>query len=55
MTGIGGCLAAWSFATAAMVEIKVKIFKSSILKEKNYFNELAIEFNMMYAESEIVC
>ena len=48
-----GCLAAWSFTTAAMV--KIKVFKSSILEEKNYFIELAIEFNMNYAESEIVC
>ena len=35
----------------AMVDV-VKVFKRI---EKNNFNKLAIEFNMNYAESEIVC
>ena len=32
LSGIGGCFAALSFATVAMVEFKV--FKSSVLEEK---------------------
>ena len=31
--------------------VVVKVFK----RIEKYFNELAIEFNMNYAESEIVC
>ena len=50
---MGACFAAWSFAMAAMVDV-VKVFSKRI--EKNILNnELAIEFNMNYAESEIMC